>query len=98
MRALEATDPAGLPEDVRDYALSIAVPALHLYYQIALRSLPELERAAADALAKHEQYWSHAERANMATGFVSWPISAALAIAAEHGMDARVDSPYLIRV
>jgi len=96
MRAMKATDPNGLLEDVRDYALYVVVPTMHLYYQIAVKSSGGFEQAAGEALEKHERYWSRADQAHVATGFISWPISAAVSIATERGVAERVASPYVI--
>jgi hypothetical protein len=97
VRALEATDPDVLPADVRDHALLVSVPALEVVYRVALADGAGLATALAGALAKHRAYWTeHAEYKNDPDGYVSWPLSALVAIARQRGLAVDVASPYLV--
>jgi Immunity protein 49 len=98
MDALRATDPDKLPEDARDYALYIEVPMMDVYYRVAIADAAALERALGDALDKHARYFGRAENARQIGGIVSWPLSAAVAIAADRDLAVTATSRYLMTV
>lgn len=98
MRALEATDPDLLPEDVRDAALYLRVPAIDVLYRIALGDASALTAALAEALDKHRRYWTLTPENQRSTmGWVSWPLSALAEIARGRGSLVELESEYLIR-
>jgi hypothetical protein len=99
VRALEATDPDRLPEDVRDAALYLRVPALEVLYRIALGDAAALAASLDSALDKHRSYWTlDAENRRDPLGYVSWPLSALAEIARGRGLSVETASDYLIRL
>jgi hypothetical protein len=99
VRALDATDPDRLPEDVRDAALYLRVPALEVLYRIALGDAAALEAALQSSLDKHRKYWTlDAEKQRGVLGYVSWPLSALAEVARGRGLSVETASDYLIRL
>jgi hypothetical protein len=99
VRALEATDPDQLPEDVRDAALYLRVPALEVLYRIALGDAAALAASLGSALEKHRDYWTlDAENRRDPLGYVSWPLSALAEVARGRGLSVETASDYLIRL
>jgi hypothetical protein len=99
MQALEATDPERLPEDVRDAALYLRVPAIEVLYRIALGDAAATRAALETALDKHRTYWTLSDdNRRDHHGFVSWPLSALAEIARRRGLAVDVESDYLIRL
>jgi hypothetical protein len=95
LAALEATEPGRLDPEMIDFTLAIEVPAMALAWRIALADAPAAEAALADALAKHERYWSRAGEASAPDGFVAWRLSAWKALAAKRGLALATRSRYL---
>ena len=99
VRALEATDPDPLPEDERDAALYLQVPALKVLYRIALADAAGVNASLEAALDEHRTYWtSSAERQRDPLGYVSWPLSALAEIARGRKLSVDVTSDYLIEL
>jgi hypothetical protein len=95
---LDRTDPAALPPDLIDRALYIDVPANELLYHLRRDDEASFVGACAQALDKHLRFWALPENKYDPEGFVSWPLSAIVALAESRGMRVPVDSPYLVRL
>jgi hypothetical protein len=99
VRALEATDPDRLPEDVRDAALYLRVPALEVLYRIALGDAAAVAAALESGLDKHRKYWTlDAENQRAVLGYVSWPLSSLAEIARGRGLSVEASDDYLLRL
>ncbi len=97
-RALECTDPSKLPDEVVDLTLYLTVPCLDLLFRLAMNDAPGFQKALKQALDKHRRYWGSPENASDPTGFVSWPLSALVAMAQARGMNLPLQHPYLLRL
>ena len=85
----------GLAPEVVDFTLAVEVPAMNLAWRIALADAAAAEAALADALVKHERFWSRAGEASAPDGFVAWRLSAWKRVARDRGLALTTRSRYL---
>ncbi|MBP2338117.1 hypothetical protein JOF41_004295 [Saccharothrix coeruleofusca] len=95
--ALRNSDPAQLPEGIRDYTTHISFPIMTLFHHLLQEgNEQQFNDALAEALQQHKTYWStDDEREESPLGYIALGPLALAAMAHDTGTQITVTSDYL---
>ena len=93
--AMEATAPGRSDIAEPDFVCSIDVPLIELTFHVLARNSTFLS-AFHKAIEHHKQYWSTSERSNDPRGFVSFGLTALVALGSDCGFVLDITSEYLM--
>ncbi|MEV3989887.1 immunity 49 family protein [Streptomyces sp. NPDC049837] len=96
--AVDGTDPEGVRVASRELMLKILYPPIELFHRYQREQAEEFNKALADALTWHKEYWTANEaRALSGDGLVALGPLAVACMAYDAGMPVEVESEYLPR-